>query len=129
MDFIDKEKNENLPVGKYELEGERLFAIVQKYSTKDKKDGRIESHKKYLDMQYIVEGQEMIYCYWADKLHVNENQTPSADFIFYDMGDEQVSIKLNCGMFALLYPEDAHLPCCQIEKEKAVKKIVFKIAI
>ena len=52
--FIKRQKEENLPEGRYDLEN-GIFALVQKYTTKPLEGAQMESHKKYCDLQYIVE--------------------------------------------------------------------------
>ena len=52
--FIKKQKEENLPEGRYDLKN-GIFALVQKYTTKPLEGAQMESHKKYCDLQYIVE--------------------------------------------------------------------------
>ena len=75
--FIKRQKEENLPEGRYDLEN-GIFALVQKYTTKPLEGAQMESHKKYCDLQYIVEGTEKIY--WASlrKLIVEDDRTPEA---------------------------------------------------
>ena len=72
--FIKKQKEENLPEGRYDLKN-GIFALVQKYTTKSLDGAQMESHKKYCDLQYIVEGTEKIY--WASlrKLTVEDDRT------------------------------------------------------
>ena len=74
--FIKKQKEENLPEGRYDLKN-GIFALVQKYTTKSLDGAQMESHKKYCDLQYIVEGTEKIY--WASlrKLTVEDDRTMS----------------------------------------------------
>ena len=74
----------------------------------------MESHKKYCDLQYIVEGTEKIY--WASlrKLTVEDDRTPEADIIFYKSGPEQGYTLLEAGMFGFYAPEDGHMPCIAV---------------
>ena len=60
--FIEKQKKENLPAGRYDLEN-GVFASVQSYTTRPLEGSQMESHKKYCDLQYLIEGKEKIY--WA----------------------------------------------------------------
>ena len=69
-DFIKQDKSEHLAEGRYELDGENLFALVQTYETKDKDDARMEAHIKYADLQFMEEGEERIYVDFADELEM-----------------------------------------------------------
>ena len=89
----------------------------------------MESHKKYCDLQYIVEGTEKIY--WASlrKLTVEDDRTPEADIIFYKSGPEQGYTLLEAGMFGFYAPEDGHMPCIVVTEPQPATKIVFKIPV
>ena len=56
FDFIEKAIKENLPVGKYEIDGKKVWASVQEYLSKD--EAKAEAHRNYIDIQYIVSGKE-----------------------------------------------------------------------
>ena len=47
-----------LPVGRYEIDGDAVFALVQEYETHLPEECRWEAHYTYTDIQYIVEGSE-----------------------------------------------------------------------
>ena len=82
-DFIKQDKSEHLAEGRYELDDENLFALVQTYETKDKDDARMEAHRKYADLQFMEEGEERIYVDFADELEMEEDRTPDQDILFY----------------------------------------------
>ncbi|MBU9726157.1 YhcH/YjgK/YiaL family protein [Diplocloster modestus] len=128
-DFIREAGLNMPPEGRYELDGDKLFALVQCYETREKSVGKMESHKAHLDLQYMMDGEELVYLNFSDELQVMEDQTPKEDFVFYRTPDESIGAKLKTGMFMLMYPWDAHLPCCQINGTSPVKKIVFKIRL
>ncbi|MFA9376504.1 MAG: YhcH/YjgK/YiaL family protein [Lachnotalea sp.] len=129
--FIEMCKNKKLEEGQYNLIGEEVFALVQIYQTKSKIGARMESHKEYADLQYILEGREVIYYDCVKELIVFEDKTPEDDILFYEVGKDKGGITLERGMFGYFAPQDAHMPCIQCEEKNAVKmvKIVFKIHI
>ena len=126
--FIKKQKEENLPEGRYDLEN-GIFALVQKYTTKPLEGAQMESHKKYCDLQYFIEGKEKIY--WASlrKLTVENDMTPENDAILYVSGPWQGYTVFEPGMFGFYAPEDGHMPGIAADEPSAVKKIVFKIPV
>ena len=87
--FIEKQKKENLPAGRYDLEN-GVFASVQSYTTRPLEGSQMESHKKYCDLQYLIEGKEKIY--WASlrNLTVENDMTPESDSILYVAGPWQL---------------------------------------
>ena len=126
--FIERDKSEHLPEGRYELDGEKLFALVQVYETKDKDDARMEAHKKYADLQFIEKGEERIYVAFTDELKVEEDRTPDQDILFYKKADDRGFNLLTEGTFGYYAPQDAHMPCIKNKEKQYVRKIVFKIA-
>jgi YhcH/YjgK/YiaL family protein len=132
---------DSLPEGRHVIDGEKLYAIVQQYVPIPPSDGIWESHRRYLDIQYLVSGAEVIgYCP-IDRLTIAENYDEQKDVILYDRGIEAGSaLKMEKGMFAVFFPQDAHIPklSCQAlsdpDSESAsiqqpVRKIVLKVAV
>ncbi|MEI6645963.1 MAG: YhcH/YjgK/YiaL family protein [bacterium] len=122
-------KNTNLAAlqeGRYEIDGDRLFVLTQIYQTKPVADGKLEAHRKYIDIQFVVSGEEYIgYAPLADQKPVAPFQTEK-DIGFYH-GDASLT-KISAGMFAIFYPNDAHLPSRYLQVASGVKKIVIKVA-
>lgn len=127
-DFVDNFNKNNLPDGTYEIDGERLFAMVQSYRTKQQTpEMMFEAHKKYIDLQYIVSGIEKIRWAKLDNIElVEEKYSAGGDIAFYE-GNAAFDFTLTKNTFLLLYPCDAHLPGLSADKDVNVKKIVFKI--
>ena len=127
--FARKAEEENLPVGKYELMGDELFAMVQCYTTKPAEEGRMESHRIYTDLQYVMAGTEELRYAPVDMLTVEEDQTPAKDMLFYKEKQGTDTTRLLPGMFTLYLPTDGHMPQLQDGGPAEVHKIVFKIKI
>lgn len=128
-EFIERVGKEGISEGKYELLGEKLFAIVQKYETRDKIEARMESHKRYADLQYMYRGKELIFYDMADELEVEEEYSSEKDIVFYKCSPDKGGICLKEGMFGYYEPQDAHMPCIAASNKSLVTKIVFKILI
>ena len=127
VEFIDRVENENLENGKYELDGDKLFALVQSYETKDSDECRLESHKKYIDIQYVQEGTEVMYWSLVDGLKVTEDLSEISDVIFYEDDKKATELVVNEKSFALFFTHDAHKPGVKFNNKSNVRKIVFKI--
>lgn len=129
-EFIARFNNKKLADGTYEIDGKSVFAMVQSYRTKQQtQEMMFEAHKKYIDLQYIVNGIEKIRWARLDTLDmVEEKYSSGGDIAFYE-GDAMFDFTLTKGAFLLLYPEDAHLPGLSAQKDINVRKIVFKIQI
>ena len=115
--------------GKHEVDGGKLFYLVQKYSTKPRNQGQMEAHKKYIDIQCVLDGQESIFVenIFACKLASVYNE--SDDAAMYEVPKSFSEIYMGKGMFCILFPQDGHLPCRTAVNESKVHKVVFKIAV
>lgn len=112
--------------GKYPIDGDRIFAIIQEYDTKDIADGKLESHRKFIDIQFLLSGSELIgTALLADRKPVISK--PDDDLYFYD--GEASMVKMDEGMFAVFFPEDLHMPGIMVGQRKKVKKVVIKIQV
>lgn len=128
FEFLAGADLKKMPLGKQELEGKHLFVALDEYTTKDKQDTKYESHKKYIDIQYIIEGEELMGLSTLDKLETTDPYNPESDLAFYayEGGDY---IKCTPANFVIFFPEDAHRPMMKATKNSTVKKIVVKILI
>ena len=127
FDFLRRPDIADMRPGRIDLDGNALFALPQAYETKPIRDGKLEAHKKHIDIQFIVEGQEhMGYAPLAGQ-PVSQPHDSEKDIAFYD--GEACFTLLRKGMFAIFFPEDAHLPGRFTGKSSSVFKIVIKVAI
>jgi YhcH/YjgK/YiaL family protein len=117
------------PDGRHDVEGDDLYYIVQHYTTKPMDQGRFESHRKYIDIQALIAGQEVLAWSPINGLEVVEPYDEVKDIMFYRVGTITAQTRLEPGLFCLLYPHDAHLPSCQLACPAAVHKVVFKIRV
>ena len=117
----------NAEPGKYEVDGENLFYIVDEYETKPVQEGRLEIHRKYLDIQYIVSGEECIGVAPLEGLTEETVYDGKRDLAFYKFEPSMSKLHLKQGMFAIFWPNEPHMPGRSINKTEMVKKIVVKI--
>lgn len=113
--------------GKIELDGERLFALVQSYSTRPAESAVWEAHRRYADIQFIRSGEEVIG--WQDIGRMEESiaYDGSRDVAFFrGIG---VPLVLRAGQLTIFYPEDVHQPGVAVAEPAAVSKIVIKVMI
>lgn len=110
--------------GKYEVDGESIFAIVQEYETKAAVDCFLEGHFKYIDIQYIVSGEEIISVVpLTDQMPVTINK--ESDYAFYECTTSPILI--SAGMFTIFFQDDLHKPCMKSGSVSKVKKVVMKV--
>ena len=113
--------------GKIVLDGDSLFINVQSYSSKPESDCGFEAHKKYIDIQLILEGEEIIGYESADKLTVTKEYDGSADYMLYALNGEYDKIRLTRGDFVILFTEEPHAPAIAADTPIPVRKAVVKV--
>ena len=121
----------SLPIGafeKVELDSNN-FGLEQVYMSKSKEECFFESHKKYIDVQFILEGEEIIEVANKDNLVVSMSYNEDMDLIKYHTTDDASVVRLKKGDVAIFYPEDAHMPCVKIGESVKVIKTVVKVAV
>ena len=126
FDFLRTTDLDSLPSGKHDIEGDTIFALVQEYQTKPLNECKLESHKKYIDIQYVIRGEEMMGVTTQNNqkiIEVNEEK----DYTFYEGTTSLVLVSK--GMFTIFFPDDLHQPCVQTESAAEVKKVVIKVLI
>jgi YhcH/YjgK/YiaL family protein len=112
--------------GKYPVDGDRIFALVQRYTSKPVHEGRWESHRAYIDLQCVFEGIEQIGYAPLETLAAGSYDA-DRDLIWLEGQGEFVT--MGTGRFMLLWPEDAHMPGIAAGSPAAVLKVVVKIAV
>lgn len=127
FDYIMQTDLKNLQPGKHEIDGENIFALISKYETKLESEGKLEAHRKYIDVQYVIEGEELVGYTPLGGQKVIEPYKEENDIEFLT-GDKSF-IKVSEGMFAIFFPEDVHMPGICVENKSAVKKLVIKVKV
>jgi YhcH/YjgK/YiaL family protein len=128
LDYLANTDFAALEDGKHEIDGDELFALVSTYHTEPESVRSFEAHRKYLDVQYILSGREIIY--WAPLAEL----TPAGEYseekdIVFLSGEARARLQLTPGSFTLFYPEDAHMPNCAWNDPGPVRKTVVKVRI
>ena len=113
---------------KFEL-GEGVFALEQAYETKASPDVRWESHRRYIDVQVVVSGAELMEVGDAGMLTVSEDLTPEKDVIFYASGAPASMLRMGAGDVAVFFPIDAHRPSLAVSEPRLVRKVVVKVPV
>lgn len=122
-----KEKNfETMDDGKYEIKADEIFATVSRYETKPVEKGTFESHKKYIDVQFVAGGIEKIGYSPVGKLKVSREYINDKDIMFYSGNGDFVTVSK--GTFAIFFPEDGHMPGInEGNMAQNVLKVVVKV--
>lgn len=116
--------------GRHEIDGEQLFLIHTEYETEPAEQGLMEAHRKYADVMLMLEGEEALYFKPTEKLgHLTNEYDPEQDALLARLDADASRLVFRPGMFAVLLPEDAHCPGCQLRGPSHVKKIIAKVML
>jgi YhcH/YjgK/YiaL family protein len=127
FDYLAGTDFSRVPPGRYELDGSRLYAIVQRYRTKPPSEAAWEAHRRYIDVQYVVEGIErMGYTPLYPGLAVRQDYDEAKDIIFFETRGDHFDLRP--GMFALFGPQDVHAPGLA-SGQPAVSAEVLKVVV
>jgi len=127
FDFLRDTDLASLAEGRTVIDGDRLFALTQSYETRPAAGGQLEAHRAYIDIQFIVSGEECIGYAPLGEQPVSTPFDAEKDIGFYH-GDSSF-VKLSAGMFAVFFPHDAHLPGRHLVVSSQVKKVVLKVLL
>lgn len=132
MAFLQSSNLLELEEGRYEIDGDKLFAMVSEPESEPKHDRKPEAHDRYIDIQYLAAGEgEIIGVSRRTPDSVpSEDYLGSRDIAFYSDVKDETDVLLRPGMFAVFFPSDIHRPLCAVgDKGSKLKKVVVKIAV
>jgi YhcH/YjgK/YiaL family protein len=116
-----------LPAGKHEIEGQRVFALVEEFKTKPLDQGVWEAHRKYLDIHCVIAGREKIGYAPLKALRPSAAYDAEKDIEFFEgSGDFLIA---SPGTFIMMLPQDAHKPGLSVQEPEWIKKLVMKIEV
>jgi YhcH/YjgK/YiaL family protein len=121
--FLKNRDLSEIKPGKYPILGDQVFATISEAPSHEMGEVKWESHKKYIDLQYIIKGREMIGIADTSKATITKPYTD--DVINYDATGKYYIARP--GHFFLFFPNDAHRPTIRVAGYDVVKKIVIKI--
>lgn len=108
----------------------RVKAIVSEYSTKEENEYGYEAHREYIDIQYLVSGNEKICCLPLEYLKETKSYNKEIDAAFYvENALTPQELLLGNGYFAVFFPQDGHMPQLCVDEPSPVKKVVVKVRI
>ena len=124
--FLRRSDLAELPAEKYEIDGDRLFCMISKGPGRSRSEAKLEAHRKYIDIQYVIAGtDEMGWKPTADCKEIDKQYSADEDIMFFnDPPDSWTPVP--AGSFVIFFPQDAHAP---LVSEGEIHKAVLKIAV
>jgi biofilm protein TabA len=110
--------------------GGGVFVIEQAYQTRLRADGFFESHRKYIDVQVVLEGEELMEVADVGRMTVRQPYNQERDLVVYEDSTEASHLRVYPGQVAIFFPTDAHMPTLRIRAEPVlVRKAVVKVPV
>ena len=122
-----------------EIDGTRVYAMIQPYRTASDEGREYEAHRRYIDLQYVHAGRETMICRNLEDLEVTVPYDREKDVCLYSLtktasGKAQdlpylggTEVRMNAGDFVVLFPVDAHVPKIMTLAPSDVVKVVVKV--
>jgi biofilm protein TabA len=127
--FLKDNDLSKLELKRYDIDGDNIFATVSEYISKNEESAQFEAHRKYIDIQYVVSGKELINI--APLASVKEVLTPydaSKDIEFVTVS-KLIYLKASPSDFFIFFPGDAHRPGLKDGENSPVRKVVVKVKV
>lgn len=118
------------PVGRHDIAGDTVYALVQRYRSRPEAALQFEAHRRYIDIQFVMQGREVIQ--WAPLATTSDVTAPydaTKDVALFAAPAAALPVRMEAGRFLILFPDDAHAPCCVWDGPEEVLKVVVKVAV
>ena len=127
LDFINSHNLSNIEIGKVDI-GEGVYVMISEYATDDISNKFIECHKKYIDIQIIIDGVEQAGICDKNECKIIEEYNQEKDLEKLEGKVDLITLKKGC--FVIFFPQDGHAPGLKIGNSgNRVKKAVFKVPL
>ena len=127
--FLKDNDLSKLEVKRYELDGDNLYAPVSEYLTKNEEDARFEAHRKYIDIQYVINGNEKMNIAPITSVLEILNPYDEVKDIEFITVPQIVNFNASPDNFFIFFPGDAHRPGLKDGENSQVRKIVVKVKV
>jgi YhcH/YjgK/YiaL family protein len=127
LKFLEENNLSRMSSGRYAVDGDEIFALVQNYMTKNREECKWEAHRRYIDVQFVLQGREKMGVSSLEKMEVTQDYDEETDVVFLE--GEGDFFNVPAGYFAIFFPDDVHMPGLAIDNPESVQKFVVKIKI
>lgn len=118
-----------LPLGRTAIDGDDVYVIVSDGETLPPEQVRFEAHRRYIDIQLVVRGQEAIGVAPVAALATSAPYDATKDVEFFDLPRESATLALHAGEFAVFVPGDGHRPSMHLDGPHLTRKAVVKVSV
>jgi len=129
FEFLARTDLAALPLGRTDIEGNDVFLTVSEAETRPPERVKFEAHRRYIDIQLVVRGQESIGYAPVASLVSSEPYDATKDIEFFSVPQESAAIALRAGDFVVFAPGDGHRPSLHLDGPHVSRKVVVKVSV
>lgn len=130
--FAALEKLSALPFtkGRHEVDGDLVYINAAEYDTKPADVSCMEHHKRYIDVMWMVSGEETIgVCPVSLLDDFTKPYSSEIDAALANLTSVYTEVRISTGDVVILFPEDAHAPAMQLGSASHVQKLIAKVEV
>ncbi|KXF82224.1 N-acetylneuraminate anomerase [Enterovibrio coralii] len=126
--FLSETDMLTLPTGRHDIDGDNIYVNVMAFDTQPAKEKLAEVHKEYIDIQFLISGEERIGFALANENNpIAKDYDAESDFYLVESMVGETNVMMTPGTFAIFLPEQPHKPGCNVTASKPLKKAVVKV--
>lgn len=118
-----------LPLGRTDIDGDDVFVMISEAETRPPEQVKFEAHRRYIDIQLVVRGQEAIGFAPVASLVTAEPYDAAKDIEFFAVPRQSATLALRAGDFAVFAPGDGHRPSLHLDGPHVSRKAVVKVSV
>ena len=116
--------------GKHPVDGDNIFINALEYDTKPAENALMEAHQAYIDVMWMVSGEETIgVCPVEEMTEITKEYNPAGDAVLGKLPAGCTYLQMKPGSVCILFPEDGHAPCLDAEEKSHVQKLIAKVRV
>lgn len=129
IDFILDTDFSAQAAGRYEIDGDNVFYMIQEPRLKEEDEALYEIHARYADIQLALTDGETILALPKDSIEDWQEFDAEKDIGFSANAEPGIPLEMNAGSFAIFFPQDAHMPCLRGGDARTCRKLVVKVKL
>ena len=129
FEYLARTDLTSLPLGRTDIEGDEVYVLLSEAETRPPEQVQFEAHRRYVDIQFVVRGQESIGVTPLAGLVTTEPYDPARDIEFFAVPPQSRPLSLGAGDFAVFTPNDAHRPSLHLDGPHVSRKAVVKVSV
>lgn len=127
LEYVKSHDLSSLEKGSHSIDGDTLYFNIAEYTTAPSEEKTFEAHRAYIDVHYMIRGEERIEVAFVSNMKQGEYEA-EGDYLPVS-GTAAASAIMREGDFLVCYPEDGHKPGVQVDAPVAIRKAILKVAV